>query len=165
MKYFNVLVLALFIASGVLADDAKSDSHRDTAKQLLEAMNMDAQLKVMAENIKNMQARQMAQLNLPAEAQPAVDQYLNDTLTLLFDTFKSDSVKAQYVDIYMSAFSEGELKEILEFYESGAGKVFLERFPQVMAGITQVSEREIATIQPEMMRLQQEFQKKLEGYR
>jgi hypothetical protein len=155
LKY--LLLITLFFSLHLKADDDQLDLARD----LLTAMDMDSQLKTMAENIRGMQERQLAQLDLPETAQPIMERYLNDMMSLIFSTFKKPEVKEQYAKLYAENFTPQELKELLEFYSTGAGKAFLQKFPQVMAGITKVAEAQLASVQPKLLEMQQTMKNEL----
>lgn len=135
------------------------------AKELLVVMNMDAQLDAMASNIKNVQARQLQKLSIKPEAQPVIEAYLNETMKLLFATFKNQEVKEKYAQLYAATFKEKELEDILKFYQTETGKSFVEKFPSAMSGITKVAEQQLATIQPQMQQLQAQLQQDLEKFK
>lgn len=156
LKY--LLILFLFFSVSAYAEKKQID----LARELLVVMDMDSQLKTMAENIRGMQERQLSQLDLPEEAQPILEKYLNDTMALIFNTFKDPKVKEKYAELYASNFSNEELKDILKFYSTGAGKAFLQKFPQVMAEITKVAEAQLTSVQPKLLELQQDMQRELE---
>ncbi len=134
------------------------------ATRLIEQLNIDAQTEVMAKNIRDMQARQIAQLNLPPEAMPAVNEYLDKQLALLFSMFKSDQMRTDYAEAYMNVYSHQELKEIVAFYDSPAGKKMLEKTPELNTAISKVAEGYVMKIQPESLKLQEELNKKLSAY-
>ncbi len=159
MKYF--LLIIIFISPSTLAEGNKLL----LAKELLVVMNMDAQIEAMGSTIRDMQSRQLQQYDIPAEAQHEIENHLNGTMKLIFSTFKKPSVKDKYAQLYADAFSEAELKGILEFYKTGAGKSFLEKFPSVMTGISRIAEEQLASIHPQLKQLDVEFQKKLEMYK
>lgn len=142
-----------------------SEVENQLARDLLAAMDIDQQIEVMAQNLGEMQARQLQQMDIPAEAQPIIEQHLADTMTLLFSTFKQQSVKDKYAQMYVDTFTEQELRDILAFYQSGAGKAFLEKFPQVMAGITQIAESQVQSILPQMMEMNKQLEVKLAKYK
>ena len=157
----NILLALLLVATHSLA---QADSHKDTAYKLLEAMKIDAQLEAMAENIKNLQARQLSQLAIPQAAQPIVNDYLTKTQQLLVSTFKSDTVREAYANAYTSVFTEAELKQVLAFYTSPSGKKFLEKQPELNQQVLKVAEQQVAAIQPQIQALRMELQEKLQPY-
>jgi hypothetical protein len=159
MKY---AVLLLLLACQHLS--AQEGAHLQLAYQLLEAMKIDAQLANVAMNIKNMQARQLSQLDIPEAAQPAVQEYLSETLDVLLETFNSPSVRSAYADAYMKVFSEAELQDVLAFYRSEAGRKFLDKQPELNKYILKVAEEQIASVKPEMFELKAQLQNKLSQY-
>jgi hypothetical protein len=77
---------------------------------------------------------------------------------LLFTTLSQQNSQQQYAQMYAKAFSEKELQDILAFYQSETGQAFLKNSPEIMAGFTQIAESQIASIQDQLIDLQQSFQ-------
>ena len=155
------LVSAFLISANTFGSEPSS---LQLATRLIEQLNIDAQTEVMAKNMRDMQARQIAQFDLPQEAMPAVDEYLDKQLTLLFTIFKSDQMRIDYAKAYANVYSHQELKEIVEFYDSPAGKKMLEKTPELNTAIMKVAEDYVVEIQPETLKLQEELKNKLSAY-
>lgn len=134
------------------------------ATKLIEQLNVDVQSEVMAKNMRDIQARQIAQLNLPAEAMPAVNEYLDKQLSLLFSVLKSDQMRVDYAKAYMNVYSHQELEDIVAFYDSPAGKKMLEKTLELNTAILKVAEGYVMRIQPEVLKLQEELKVKLSAY-
>lgn len=156
-----LLIAALLISSNVFGSDLSS---LQLATKLIEQLDIAAQSEVMAKNMRDMQARQIAKLDLPEEAMPAVNEYLDKQLALLFSIFKSDQMRADYAKAYMNVYSYQELKEIVAFYGSPAGKKMLEKTPELNTAIMIVAEGYVMEIQPEALKLQEELKKNLSAY-
>lgn len=150
----KIIILFLFVSSATGA----SESRHKVAEALIEAMQMDYQFQVMADNLRALQARQIHTLGLDPKAKPVIDQYLEDMTNLLFTTLSQQNSQQQYAQMYAKAFSEKELQDILAFYQSETGQAFLKNSPEIMAGFTQIAESQIASIQDQLIDLQQSFQ-------
>lgn len=152
--------LALLILISPLAVNAE-ESRIDLAKDLIVALDMDSQFKAMAESTREMQARQLSQINVPEEAKPLIDKYLNDVSDLVFSILKEPEVKEQFAQLYAETFTTEQLKEIIAFYSTGAGKIFLQEFPQIMARISKITEAQLADAHPKMLEMQRELKSDL----
>ncbi|WP_226647708.1 DUF2059 domain-containing protein [Microbulbifer variabilis] len=155
----NILFLITFISMGVNAQQPKVD----LAMELIAIMDFDSQTDVIVQNLSAMQVRQLEQFDIPEKAKPLIREYMEDTNNLLFSTFQSEEVKRQYADLYASVFSEEELKSILAFYKSDHGKAFSKSFPEIVAGITKISEAQVQSVLPQLAAIDQEFKEKLKG--
>ena len=157
----SLLISALLISTSVFASEPSS---LQLASKLIKQLNIDAQSEVMAKNMRDMQARQISQLKLPPEAMPAVNEYLDKQLALLFSIFKSDEMRNDYAKAYMNVYSKEELKEIVAFYDSPAGIKMLEKTPELTTTIMKVAEKYVMEIQPESLKLREELKKSLASY-
>ena len=153
----KIIILFLFVSSATGA----SESRHKVAEALIEAMQMDYQFQVMADNLRALQARQINTLGLDPKAKPVIDKYLEDMTNLLFTTLSQQNSQQQYAEMYAKAFSEKELRDILAFYQSETGQAFLKHSPEIMAGFTQIAESQLASIQDQLIDLQQTFQSDL----
>lgn len=158
----KLIIAIIFLASTNAI--ASEPSSIELATKLITQLNIDAQTEVMATNMRDMQARQIAQLNLPPEAMPAVNEYLDKQLALLFSIFKSDQMRTDYAKAYMNVYTHQELKEIVAFYDSPAGIKMLEKTPELNTAIMKVAEGYVMEIQPESLKLQEELKQKLSAY-
>jgi len=156
-----LLITVLLASANVFSAETSS---LQLATKLITQLNIDAQSEVMAKNMRDMQAKQIAQLGLPSEAMPAVNEYLDKQLTLLFSMFKSDEMRKKYAEAYMSVYTHDELRDIVAFYDSPAGKKMLEKAPELNTSIIKVAEKYVLKIQPEALKLQKELKQNLSKY-
>ena len=157
MKYI-FLILALSV-SPALAD---AESHKQAAMRLLEVTNIDGQLQSLAESLKNNQARQLGQMNLPLAAQPLVRDYLDKTSELMFSALKKPELHSAYAEVIVEAFTEQELQDALTFFESPAGKKYLDKQTELRAALVPLVQKEIASLQPQLLELQNDLRTKLQ---
>ncbi len=158
MKRVLTTLLICIMSAPVLAD---STSHRKVTEEMLLALNIDATMKSMATNIKDMQSRQLKALDLPVGSQPIIDEHLNKTIELLFSAFKWEDIKDQYIDAYVSVYSESEIKDLLTFFRSKSGKKYIEKMPELNALVLKIAESKVQEIQPQMQALGEELKIKL----
>jgi hypothetical protein len=91
----------------------------------------------------------MLQRGLPAGEHK---QQIGETLvSKLMARLSSDEMIVRLVPIYDKAFTEQDLKSIVGFYETAAGKRLLEATPMVMEEANDVSEKWIRELIPQIM--------------
>ena len=106
--------------------------------------------------------KDMLQKRLPAGVN---SQQIGETVVAkLTAHLGSDEMIVRLIPIYDKAFSGEEIKSIIQFYESPAGKRLLEATPQVMEDANIVSEAWIKELIPEIMeQMQEQFPELKEG--
>ena len=144
-----VLVLSLLLNQNALAEN---ETHRKAADRLLTTMELDT---LLAGTIDNMLKMQLSQ-------NPALQPF-EKTMKAFFNKYMSgESLRDDYIKIYMETFTEKELNEINAFYMTPTGQKALRETPALVAkgaalGQQRVQENinELQTmIQEESLRIQ-----------
>jgi uncharacterized protein len=91
-------------------------------EELLQAMNLPQVLKKTREDI----------LAMELQANPSLVPYAHVYYSFLEKYMGYDVLKNDIRDIYLSIFSEGELKEIVTFYKTETGQKLLRVSPELM---------------------------------
>lgn len=158
MKHIFAILLFYIISLPILAD---SISHRKVTEEMLLALNFDSTMTNLATNVKDMRSRELKALELPDNAKPIIDEYLVKINDLLFSSFKWENVKNQYIDAYVSVYSEREIKDLLVFFRSKLGKKYIEQIPKIETLESNILESKIQDIQPQMQALNEELKRKI----
>jgi hypothetical protein len=140
MKSFLALGLGLafvFLPNLARADEA---SHRAAAEALLNLMDMD---KLMAQSVDQMLGMQVKQNPSIAPYQQQMKDFLNKYMS--WASMKDDMVK-----IYVSEFTEPELKELTAFYKTPLGKKTVEKMPQLLVKGAELSQKRMQEHLPEL---------------
>jgi hypothetical protein len=138
-----VMVIALGQTTAVRASDA---THKQAAEALLGLMNMD---KVMSDSLDQMLAMQVKQ-------NPAIAPY-EQQMRAFFNKYMSwASLKDDMTKIYMSEFSEQELKELLAFYQTPIGKKSIQKMPTLLAKGAELGQQRVQQHLPELQQALQE---------
>ena len=140
MKTFlSLLLAAAFFAAPhwARADEA---SHKAAAEQLLNQMEME---KVMNQSVDQMLAMQMKQ-------NPAMAQFEGQMRAFLQKYMSWAVVKDDLVKIYMSEFTEPEIKELMAFYQTPVGKKTIQKMPALLAKSAELSQQRMQAHLPEL---------------
>ena len=111
--------VAVFGAAHGFADDV---SHRAAAVQLVEVMHLDKLTNDAIDVMMN------AQLESNSDLRP----YQDLMRAYLAKYMSWDAMRDKYLDIYVEAYTEPELKGLVEFYKTPLGQKLLASLPQVM---------------------------------
>lgn len=115
-KSFLVTAMVVCVFSFQVSGAEKVATHTqeeyDAAYELLEAMQVPAQMKQTIDGVVEMQL----------QANPQLVPY-KSIFTAFFNKYMSfEALKKQLADIYLDTFSVAELKELTAFYKSPVGK-------------------------------------------
>lgn len=134
MRITILFVLGLLAASIVTEPRVRADdaSHRAAVEKLLATLNMEKTHAATLEGILQQQVRANPSLGL---IQDTMRDFMNKYMA--WSTLKEDVVK-----LYLETFSEEEVGELNKFYESAAGRKYVEKFPALTArGMALAQER------------------------
>ncbi len=70
---------------------------------------------------------------------------------MIFSFFKT--LKNDFVNMYVSEFTEKELNDITEFYQTPTGKKTIEKMPALMAKGAQIGEEKVRQNLPELQEM------------
>jgi uncharacterized protein len=152
MKTLNRLgligaTLLLFVSTA----QADPKSHRKAAEDLLRTMNVERQ----------MQAAIDQTLDAQVKANPVVALYRDVMKRFLTKHMAWDSLKDEIIAIYADAFSEEELREINQFYQTPVGRKVVEKTPELVGKGMQLGARRVQMNQAELQQMiQDEINKK-----
>ncbi len=95
-----------------------------------------------------------AMIKAQVQSNPALAQY-EDLMRQFVEKYLTwDQVKDQYVNIYANMFTEPELRELIQLYQTPTGKKLLSSMPEIMNRSMQITQRQL---QPHLPELQQQI--------
>ncbi|WP_020589701.1 DUF2059 domain-containing protein [Desulfobacter curvatus] len=149
--YVVFLVLAITISFN-LNVVAASESHRNAAGQLLDTMDLNT---LLAGTIESM-------LQLELSQTPALQPYEN-TMRQFFNKYMSgESLREDFIDIYVEAFTEKEINELNAFYSTPTGQKALKKSPAMMAQGGKIGQQRIQENISELQMMIQEEAKRIQ---
>lgn len=123
-----------------------ANSHDDAAFALLDSMNLNSLLSKTIDSALQMQLR----------TNPALRPY-EQTMKRFFSTYMSaDSLRDEFAQLYVKAFTEVELNELTAFYLTKTGKKSLQLTPQLMTQGSLIGQRKVQENLPELRRMIEE---------
>jgi uncharacterized protein len=153
MKTAAILALA-FLVIGSFAG-AQELTKEAKIERLLDAMNADATINQLFDQIKTMTAAQMPPSTTPEQAARA-----REMQTKILDLVKSriswEKMRPLYIKLYSETFSDEEVSGILAFYQSPPGRAMIAKMPALLAKLIEVAQTQMAELQPEIQRITRE---------
>lgn len=83
---------------------------------------------------------------------------------LLLRTMSWDKMQGMYIDIYGKSFSQKEVNDMLAFYKSPSGQAVLAKMPTVMQQGMQYMKGQMTTLMPEIQKINEETETRLQAY-
>lgn len=126
------LSAVIFLAAiGLLIKPAFGDetSHRLLAAKLIDLTNGKDTMRAGFDSVINGVIENMHQHGMP---QQGVDE-IKAAVAKWYDAeINFDDIRPKMVDVYVKDFSEGDLKQVVDFYESPVGQKVIKNLPGVM---------------------------------
>ena len=148
------VLLSLCIASLGYAD---SQTHRQAAEEVLRLTKVDKMLGPLIDQIQQVQIQQLQQMNLSREAYSAAQRYLQRINDLVAREMQWQEIKNDYIKLYTDAFTEQELRQLIQFYSTPLGHKVIEKMPVLMEQSMQLGQKKMMKIKPEIQALSEEM--------
>ncbi|MCQ4310161.1 DUF2059 domain-containing protein [Pseudomonas stutzeri] len=152
--------LSLALLSGQA--NADSASHAAKAERFLELVNADRIAVPVYAQVQQMFAERFAQTQAPESKRALLESYQSKADAALEKAIGWKEVKPELVALYTEAFSEAELTQLNEFYESELGKKMLTQLPQLNARSAQVTQAKLESAVPQVNKLLAEMTAELD---
>jgi hypothetical protein len=101
--------------------------------------------------------QQMMGVNVPPEMETTLAEFQAKIYALMTGALDWEKLKPKYVKVFVDAYSEPEIDDILTFYRSPSGQAMVAKTPQVMSKASEIVQAQMATVFPETQRLIKEL--------
>lgn len=143
---------------------ADQTSHREVAAELLELAGGEDSIQLGANAMIEALTGTWAAQGVPEGLIPLFIEQLKEWIA---QDFVWTEMEAEILDLYMTEFSESELKDIIAFYLTPTGKKSLERMPQILAASMQIGQKYAASkeifLQQRLEKVAMEYQASRSG--
>lgn len=140
----KILCLTLCIAGAALFAQAKTPAPADLklCYDVLEA----------AEFEKQMTESGIQMLNAQIQANPALAAYRPELEAFYKKCLNYQAMKEDVAKIYLQVFTPDELRQLIAFYKSPTGRLFLQKTPDLTVKVSMLTQEIIAKNMPELIR-------------
>lgn len=161
MKIWMAAVMTVLCGTAAMAADA---ARTDLANELVKVMDLEGQMQRSMEMIKKqmpgniaMQQKAMGMTN-EAATKMAADAYAK-SFDAIFSGPEFKELQGQMATIYAEVFTEDELKGAIDFFQTPAGKAFVEKQPQVMERSLRLNQQFMMKVMPRLQQQMMEMRK------
>ena len=162
MTRLRVLCAAVALACASGQVFAATASHNAAAEKFLTLANADKLGTPVYMQVQQMFAQRFAQTKAPAAKQPVLASYQAKANAALDSAIGWNKLKPKMVDLYTQTFTEQELKDLVEFYESPLGKKVLREMPKVTQQSAQLTQQSLEPAVPVVNKLLEDMTKELD---
>ena len=145
----KIIVTAVVVISLCGIGFTQEDQHRKLAEEFLTLTQTDKQMQMMLDQMKAVQNQQLAEEENAQEFMAVQDKVFK----IIDQNMSWDKIKDRYIDIYVQAFTENDLKDLINFYKSLTGQKFLSKMPELMTQGMQIGQDIMTKITPQIEEL------------
>lgn len=160
MKKILLLAFAFCFFSSVSHAQTATDKSLD---ELFSLTDMDKLVDSAYSQMDGMFAQMAGQMELTEAQKPIMDKFFKKYTALVREEMSWKTMKKPVAEAYRQVFTEPEVRELIEFYQSPLGKKLLEKMPELMQASMTVMQQSMQEIMPKLQQLQQELQQELQA--
>ena len=150
----------LVVIAGVLACAsaiAQGDSHEEAARALLDAMNAEETIAQSYDQVLPQLEAMGDQMGVSEEEREIFDRYLERMVAALREEMSWEKLEPGMIETYASVYTEQELLDLVEFYESPLGQKFIRKMPELMTATMQLTQEMMQDFLPRVQAIQAEL--------
>ena len=145
MHILRTFGLCSVLSMALLSGQANADSagHQGQAERFLELVNADRLAVPVYAQVQQMFAERFEQTQAPASKRALLERYQSKADAALDKAIGWEQVKPDLIKLYTETFTEQELSQLNDFYESALGKKMLTKLPELNARSAQVTQAKL----------------------
>jgi hypothetical protein len=151
--------LMLFCANlSAHADDASKLAKVHEFFEISKADQLSTQ--VMKQVMDQMNSGMMQQLtgtHLTADQQKQLNEFNKQVQAIMTSSLGWDKLEPEYAKLYVAAYSEQQLDDILAFYKSPTGQAMVEKNPELLKQSSVIAQQHLMSAMPELQKLMKDF--------
>jgi hypothetical protein len=153
MKKITVIAFMLLMFSGVSFAGIRDD----LAREVLKFTEIRAMADQVVAQVLQMQASQLKKIDIPA-GRKADEAALNERISkLLNGALGWEKLEGEYEKFLVETYTEDELKAIVNFISSDAGRSIIKKEPIIMGKLMVMMQGRIQTVLPEIQKMTRDF--------
>ena len=143
----------VLVAGGLRADEVREQ----LAGELLVAMGAERQAAMALEQVRRNQDIMLKAAKLPPGQEVQAREMQERVAAVIAEEFSWAKWKAEYTQFYAATFTEQELKDLLAFYQSPAGRTYVAKAPEIQKLAQEHVLRRMAIVNERARTIQDEY--------
>ncbi|MCQ4320054.1 DUF2059 domain-containing protein [Stutzerimonas stutzeri] len=164
MHILRTFGLCSVLSMALLSGQANADSagNKAQAERFLELVNADRLAVPVYAQVQQMFAERFEQTQAPASKRALLERYQSKADAALDKAIGWEQVKPDLIKLYTETFTEQELSQLNDFYDSALGKKMLTKLPELNARSAQVTQAKLQSAVPQVNKLLAEMTAELD---
>lgn len=158
MKKILFLVFSLCFFSSLCSAQTASDK---SLKELFTLTDMDKMLDSAYSQMDGVFAQMVGQMNVSEEQKPVLDKFFKKYTALVREELSWKKLEQPVMVTYRQVFTEPEVRELIEFYQSPLGRKMLDKMPELMQASMVSMQESMQGLMPKLQELQKELHEEL----
>ncbi len=158
MRLILTLLFTLAASASAIADDA---SHTAAAKELLEVTRAAEIIDQVYDSMEGQFDNMAEQLGITEDQRPIFDRHMERVFQVMREEMNWEKMEPYMVSAYAQVYTEQELRELIEFYQSPLGQKFLAKMPELMNVSMATTQELMSGFYDRLGELQAEFEAEL----
>lgn len=159
------LIICIFLLMYPVFLSASDESKRNDVEKLLSLMNASSIIDTMYSQVNQMIQSMGQQLGVQPSERETFDKYMSKMLAMMKEEMSWEKMKAPMIEIYITHYSEKEIRDMITFYETETGKSILKKMPAVMKDSMYISQSMMEEFIPKLQKVAQAFKEELKAER
>ncbi len=156
--FISFIILTLFAFSVF----AQEDTYRASVEKLLLLTEQDQLLEQSFSQVKQLLFQQFQQTELTKEQSQIIEKYYNIMFDVMKEEMSWDKMKEDFVQLYMSVYTEDEINQLIGFYESSIGQKSIQKTPLIMEKTMAISQKYTKNMIPRIQELVTEMMNEMQ---
>ncbi len=164
MKMIKILLIVIALTLiGTLGVSAQPDAYRASVEKLLLLTGQHEIVDQMFQQVQQIQAQQLQAMDIPPEKMKQAEKYIAKIMDVVREEMSWERMKEDFISLYMSVYTEQEIRELIAFYESPIGRKVTEKMPVLMQQSIQISQKYVYRMMPRIQAISEEMAREIGG--
>lgn len=160
LKLLVTALLIIIICS--VGGAANASSYYESVEELLLLMKMDENLNYSFAQLRPIILEPFQQgEDLTPEQVQIMEKYIGKMLDLMEEEMGWDRIKDDFIQVYMSVYTEEEIQELIKFYQTPVGQKTVEQTPILLERSMEISQKYLMATLPKIQAIAGEMEEEL----
>jgi hypothetical protein len=129
----SVIAALILATTAILHAEAPSDASLKELLELSGSKKLVIDMQARMKSTMNLSMdRALAGQTLPPEKKEALEKTKAKTLAIISEEMNWDQMESLYLQVYRESFNQQEINDLITFYKSPTGQMFVEKMPVIM---------------------------------
>ncbi|NLM36871.1 MAG: DUF2059 domain-containing protein [Firmicutes bacterium] len=166
VKALIIGCLFVLVSGGFAQANAGPHTHYQAVEELFVLMKTEDNMALSFAQIRPMLFEQFRQ-GLPEELAPEqvqiMEEYFGRLMDLMEEELSWPKMKDDFIQIYMSIYTEEEIQELIRFYQTPVGQKTIAQTPVLTQKATEITQKYLTAVLPKVQALGEEMQAEIEA--